>query len=497
LNYLNVLRNTMLSKSRILRGYQCEKSLYLHANHPELRDELSEQQEMIFKTGTEVGKLACQLFPNGKYGTLEGEIPDGEAAQNTKNLILQGENVIYEATFIYNDILVAVDILVKNEDGWEIYEVKSATRVKDINIIDVASQWYVLEGNGLTIKDVFIVYLNNQYVRGYELDIQVLFVRENVTDKANLVLPEIPQLVRKLKNVLNQGVVPNIYIGKYCNDPYDCDFYGHCWQYIPENSVFNISRLTTDKKFELYHQGIIEYKDIPKDYKLNAKQQLQVDAYLNNQEQINEDIVQKFCSGFTYPLYFFDFETFQPPVPLFKQSKPYQQIPFQYSVHYKENKDSEVMHYEFLAGIDSDPRPSLIEQMIKHLGDKGNIVTYHSSFEISRIKELANDFPEFKTELENIISRVKDLEPIFYSKDYYTPAMKGRSSIKEVLPALIPELNYNEMEIANGGMASSAFLQLLNENDQAIIQKVRKDLLEYCKLDTYAMVKILEKLETY
>ncbi|MBN1950921.1 MAG: DUF2779 domain-containing protein [Bacteroidales bacterium] len=487
----------MLSKSRILRGYQCKKSLYLYTHHPDLRDELTEQQQAIFETGTEVGKLACQLFPGGKYGTPEGEIPSEDSINHTRDLITQGEKVIYEATFVYDDILVAVDILVKTDNCWQIYEVKSATKVKDINIIDIASQQYVLAGNGLTINRVFLVYLNNQYVRNGNLNVESLFVKEDVSERVDSVLPTIPELVAQLKDAIKQSNIPDIDIGPYCSDPYDCDFMGHCWQHIPENSVFNISRLNSRKKFELYNEGIIEYKDIPQDFKLNDKQQLQIDAYLNNEDTINASAIRKFCAEFKYPLYFFDFETFQPPVPLFNHSKPYQQIPFQYSVHYKESADSQVQHLEFLANPNGDPRPPLMEAMINHLGKKGDIVAYHASFEKSRIKEMAADFPKYKSALEEIIPRIKDLEPIFSSKNYYTPAMKGKSSIKQVLPALIPELSYEGMEIANGGMASTAFSQLYTEKDQATIDEVRNNLLKYCELDTFAMVRILEKLESY
>lgn len=195
-------------------------------------------------------------------------------------------------------------------------------------------------------------------------------------------------------------------------------------------------------------------------------------------------------------MYFVDFESFQPPVPLYNNSKPYQQIPFQYSVHFKESAESDLLHYEFLAEPESDPRIPFVENLLKVLGDKGDIVVYNKAFEITRLKEIARDHPKYAKKIEKLFDRVKDIMIPFQKKYYYTPEMEGSYSIKYVLPALVPELSYENMQIADGGTASLAYESLLTLDDFIKIDEIKKQLLEYCKLDTLAMVRILEKLES-
>ena len=190
-----------------------------------------------------------------------------------------------------------------------------------------------------------------------------------------------------------------------------------------------------------------------------------------------------------------DFETFQPAVPLFDNSRPYQQIPFQYSIHYKESKESQITHYEFLAEQGEDPRQKFVKNLLEDTSSKGDIIVYSKTFEITRLKEIANDFPAYAEQIEERISRIKDLMIPFRQKYYYSPEMKGSYSIKAVLPALVPELSYDELEINEGGLASIAFETLQIETDLIIIAEIKAQLLEYCKLDTLAMVRILEKLE--
>jgi len=230
------------------------------------------------------------------------------------------------------------------------------------------------------------------------------------------------------------------------------------------------------------------------DYPLSKKNKLQLDVYKSGQLQINADAIKDFVDELNYPLCFMDFETFQPAVPLFDNSRPYQQIPFQYSLHYKETEKAELIHSEFLADAGEDPRPQFIMKLLEVTNRPGDIVVYNKTFEVTRLKEIARDFPEYSEDIEERILRIKDLMLPFQRNYYYAPEMKGSYSIKNVLPALVPELSYNSLEINEGGLASIAFENLFDETDMIKIAETREQLLEYCKLDTLAMVRILEKL---
>ena len=486
----------LLSKSSFIRGVQCEKHLYLYKYHYNEMDQLSEMQKAIFKRGTDVGKLAQQLFPKGIDASPKSQFEYDKAVVETKKLIDQNQKVIYEASFNYSDVLAVADILVNEKSGLKIYEVKSSTSISETYIRDAALQYWVISNSGYRIKDFSITYINNQYIRKGNLDINELFVTESVL---KLILPLqkwVEENVERFKKVLNKKTIPKIDIGEHCYDPYTCGFYEYCRKHIPDNSIFDLSGVHLNKKYDLYREGIIKLEDIPDDAKLLQTAKLQVEVYKSKKDIVDKKAIKEFLSDLSYPLYFMDFETFQPAVPMFDNSKPYMQIPFQYSLHYKKNKKSSVEHYEFLAETGNDPRKKFIENLLRDTKGEGDILTYNKSFEVLRLKEIAEAFPKYKKQIEERINRVKDLMLPFQKKYYYSYKMQGSYSIKYVLPALIPELNYKDLEINEGGLASIAFESLFYETDLMRIADTRTNLLEYCKLDTLAMVKLLEKLES-
>jgi len=486
---------TRLSKSSFIRGLQCEKSLYLYKHHYKLKDPTPSSLQAVFDQGTSIGLLAQELFPYGVDASPENHIKMVESVGKTLDFISQGQTIIYEATFLYDDVLAALDILVNDEDGWKAYEVKSSTKVSDTYVKDAAIQYYTIKNSGLDLKDISIVYINNQYVKNGEIDINELFMIESVYDQVLDFLPRIPNEVRRLKDVIESPDIPPVDIGPHCSDPYDCDFKGTCWKHIPEYSVFDISRLNKDKKFDLYKQGIISLNQIDLGQTdLNPNQVLQVQSELSGSVHIDLNEIRNFTNGLNYPLYFLDFETIGPAIPIYNGSRPYEQLVFQYSLHIRETPTSEIEHREYLADPTEDPRVGFIEQLIQDCGSNGDILVYNIGFERGKINGLIEAFPQYILELSRIVGRLKDLMTPFQQKWYYTPEMKGSYSIKSVLPALIPELSYNDLEIKDGGTASNTFLSIVNGTFQGDLQVARKQLLEYCKLDTYAMVKILEKL---
>jgi len=484
-----------LSKSTFIRGLQCEKSLYLYKHHYRLKDSTPPLLQAVFDQGTNIGILAQELFPNGVDTSPESHFNMVESVEKTRDFIFQGQTIIYEATFLYNEVLAALDILVKDEEGWKAYEVKSSTKVSEIYIKDAAIQYYTITNSGIDLKDISIVHINNQYTKDGELDIHQLFTIESVYDQVLDYLPRIPNEVRRLKNVIESPEIPQVDIGPYCSDPYDCDFKGTCWKHIPEYSVFDISRLNSDKKFDLFNQGIVTLDQIDlSQVDLNPNQVLQVQSELSRSTHIDIDEIRNFTSELSYPLYFLDFETISPAVPIYDGSRPYQQLVFQYSLHFQETSTSETEHREYLAVPTEDPRIGFIEQLIHDCGSNGDILVYNIGFERGKLNDLINVFPKYSVDLSRIVNRLRDLMIPFQQKWYYTPEMRGRYSIKSVLPALVPELSYNDLDIKEGGTASNTFLSMVNGTFEGDVEKTRKQLLEYCKMDTQAMVKILDVL---
>ena len=489
------LSKSVLSKSTFIRGLQCEKSLYLYKHHYTLKDPTPTSLQVVLDQGTNIGLLAQSLFPNGVDASPENHFKMVESVGKTLDFVSQDQTIIYEATFFYNDVLAALDILVKDDDGWKAYEVKSSTKVTNTYVKDAAIQYYTITNSGIDLKDISIVHINNQYVKNGEIDINELFTIESVYNQVLEFLPRIPNEIRRLKNVIERTEIPQVDIGLHCSDPYDCDFKGTCWKRIPEYSVFDISRLNKDKKFDLYNQGVLTLHDIDlSQTDLNPNQVLQVQSEISGSNHIEIDEIRNFTSELNYPLYFLDFETIGPAVPIYDGSRPYQQLVFQYSLHMRETPTSEIEHREYLADPSQDPRIGIIEQLIKDCGANGDILVYNIGFERGKLNDLIDVFPEYSNELRGIVNRLKDLMIPFQQKWYYTPEMRGSYSIKSVLPALVPELSYNDLPIKEGGTASNTFLSMVNGTFEGDVKETRRQLLEYCELDTYAMVKILEVL---
>ena len=483
-----------LSKSQYIRGLQCHKSLWLYKNRPELRDTPDQEQEALFNMGHSVGEMAKELFPNGEEIEFDATNFNGMISK-TKMLIENGIEVIYEATFNENGIFAMADILVKNDDKWDMYEVKASTSVKEYHLNDASIQWYALS-NSINLNRAYIVHINNKYVRSGALEIDELFSIEDVTDIVLDRQDTIDPNLASMENMLS-GDMPDIDIGVQCSDPFDCDFKGHCWKHIPTPSIFNLYWMNKRQKFEMYDEGIITYDDIPDEVGLDAIQTLQVNTAKTQTPYIDKGIIKDFLNTIEYPINFFDFETFQNAIPRFDQQRPYMQIPFQYSLHIL-HEDGTLEHKEFLGDENSDPRNALIEQMLQDITPTGSIVAYNQGFEKGRIKELAM-FNEMRhDDLLALNDRFVDLIDPFRGRGYYHPDFNGSFSIKSVLPAMFPnddELDYKKLgSIQNGNAAMDTFANLHLIKDESKINEVKKGLLAYCHLDTLAMVRIWEKL---
>lgn len=443
----------MISKSSFIRGMQCPKSLWLHLNQPDDRDEISDQQQQIFDTGHNIGFLAQQLFPGGIDASKGDHSKIFEAVTYTKELIANGQPVIYEAAFSDGETLCYMDILVREKDGWAAYEAKASTGVRDYQVLDVAFQFFAINRSGLPLKRVSLVHVNNQYIRRGDLDIRQLFTIKLMNDRVIPMQETIPGELLQLQQMLKAGAMSEISMGRQCSNPFPCDFQGFCSQSCVPGEEGN------------------------------------PDPAKRDQETLDE-----FLAQLEYPLYFMDFETIQFAVPQYDESRPYQQIPFQWSLHVKQNREGLVKHFEFLGTPPVDPRTDFIQSLLYHLGDHGSIIVWNQAFENTRLKEIARDFPEYADRIESLLERVVDLMVPFRRKHLYTPEMNGSYSLKAVLPALVPDLSYSDLEIQEGGTASMVYESLYSESDLIAIKKKKENLLKYCEIDTLSLVRILQLL---
>ena len=485
-----------LSKSLYIRGLQCEKSLWLKKKKPEVLQAPDDGVQAVFDTGTSVGELACELFRGGERIEYTGNFSSQMA--KTKELMGRGTKIIYEATFCFDGILVMVDILRVGKDGFIINEVKSSTSVKEVYIDDASIQYYVISSLGYKVSAVNIIHIDSNYVRGEKLELDKFFHTEDVTEQVKQKQTDIPQILSKFDEILSKDVEPDIDIGPHCSDPYNCDAWEYCWRKqrgIPEYSVFNISRLRSDKKFELYKSGVVKFEDIKELDKFNASQQIQIRSELSGEQIIDKEAIKEFLDTLSYPLYHLDFETFQQAVPEFIGLSPYEQIPFQFSIH-KDDGKRNLEHFEFLAEVGADPRYELALNLIKFIPQDACVLAYNMSFEKRVIRQLALNYPQISNELMAIHDNIKDLMAPFASKSYYHAKMQGSYSIKYVLPALVPEFEsaYKDLNLIHHGGEAMQVYEAMAYMPADECEAYKKALLAYCKLDTLAMVKVLEKL---
>lgn len=456
----------------------------------------SVMKQSVLETGNEVGYLAKKIFGDHKdVPYLANNVTT--MADITKQLIDEGTKVICEASFIFDDLFCAVDILKNNGNNEvEIYEVKSSTEVKDIYIHDASFQYFVLKNLGYQVNKVSIVYINNEYVKHGDLDLNQLFNIEDITDLAKSNFDLVKANIEHFRKYLEQKDEPTIGLGDHCFKPYPCGFWKHCSDCLPTPNVFDISGMR--KKTKLYQKGLISFDQLIASDELNDNQRMQVEWELQNKPAyIDKEFIKEFLGELSYPLYFLDFETYQSAIPLYDNTKPYDQLVFQYSLHYILEEGGELYHKEYLAYPGEDPRRKLAEQLCKDISMDVCVTAYNMSFEKGRIKELAGIYPDLSDHLMNIHDNIKDLMIPFQKKKYYEKTMEGSYSIKYVLPSLFPNepsLDYHNLEgVHKGDEASATFVAMKNMSKNEL-EKWRSYLLKYCCLDTYAMVKVWEKM---
>ena len=479
----------LLSKTKYLNGRQCLRYLWVLFNDPDKVPAPDTDTQYIFDQGNVVGELAKQLFPDGI------DVPQGSFRGNIDQTIrlMEERKPLFEAGILAGNLYSRVDMLIPaNEEEWDIVEVKSSTSVKAIHIQDAAYQRYCCTRLGLNIRKCYAAIINNQYVKEGEINPEDLFNLHDITEDVLTISDDIPNQAEVIFEAIDRETCPEMIIGPHCKDPYECPL-KECWEHLPEGNVFTLY-YSGKKSFGLYDRGIVSIKDIPGDYKLSEKQTIQKESLVTGETHLDKEAIQDFLTSLEYPLYYMDFETINPAVPLFDGTRPYQHTPFQFSVHMVRDAHSNPEHYSFLAEGIQDPRPGFLEELQKILGDSGSIIAYNKGFEEGILKELGNAFPEYEDWVSQILSRMVDLLVPFRNFDYYHPDQKGSASLKAVLPVVTGK-GYEELDIADGKLASILFEKVTyNEVPNDERNKVRSDLEKYCALDTKGMIWIVDKL---
>ncbi|OIO39342.1 MAG: hypothetical protein AUJ71_00845 [Candidatus Omnitrophica bacterium CG1_02_49_16] len=484
-----------LSKSKYLAGLQCPKLLWTHVYAKEKIPPVDPETQALFDQGHRVTEAARLLFPGGTV--VEGEPYDYADLIKTTQALLSQRKPLYEAAFKYQRSFARADILKPNEDGsWDIFEVKSTTGVKEIHTADAAFQKYCYEGAGLKIRKVYLVYINNRYVKDGPIKPAELFIQEEITEQAKRLAQNVKNQLDGMIKILEQKKCPDIKIGLQCGDPYECPVKNGCWDFLPKESVFILNRIHKKKAFELVESGIRHIKDVPADCPLSASQRVQCDCHTNGHVKIDLDAIRAFVDEIQFPIYFLDFETVGPPVPFYDQSSPYQQVPFQFSLHILRDWGTKATHHAYLAETQADPRPELLARLKVLLKDKGTILSYNMSFELTRLRESVAVYPKYEPWFRDIEKRFMDLIAPFRKFDYYDPKQMGRTSIKKVFPALTGG-SYEGLEIGDGGTASLEYSRVMFSEGIAPQDKARvlHGLEAYCQLDTQAMIDVLDVLK--
>jgi hypothetical protein len=484
-----------LSKSRFTAGLQCHKRLYLQVHQPGLAAEPDASTQARFEQGIEVGRVARGLFPEGVLVEAEHAELDKALAQTSRLVADSKAPAVFEATFDHQDVLVRVDVLQRQAKGkcWKLIEVKSSTTIKDYHLPDVTIQRFVLEEHGFTVIPC-LMHLNREYIYdGRTLDLSKLFTIADVTAETDDLIKDVPAEVRAQLQMLSKDVAPEIEPGPQCNKPFHCEFFDICNKKAPADHVTYLPRISESKLRRLADLGVSSIRNIPSGFPLTETQQHAFASAVSGKTWFSKGLA-KTLKELKYPLYFMDFETLGPAIPRFAGMSPFGPIPFQWSVHVQRNGRDELEHYEFLAEDASDPRLAFLKSLIRVLGGTGHIVVYNQSFEASVLATLGSRSSEHKPAVYGLLQRLWDLLPVIRSHTYHIE-YQGSFSLKDVLPALVPEMTYEGMEVAEGTQAGLIWERMKHgQVDEAEKRRLRTALLAYCKQDTLAMVRLLEVL---
>ena len=478
-----------LSKSRVMAGLQCHKRLWWTVHEPTAPElQPDEMAQAVMDRGIRVGQLARTYVPGGLVIDLPYDAYD-ERIRLTRQALEDGAPAVYEASFRADGVFVAVDILKRDTRGFRLIEVKSTTSVKDHHIPDVAVQAYVLRQNGLDLVGTEVMHLNRECAYP---DLSNLFVQSDVTEEVRAIEDGVPRWVAQQIEML-QGPVPDVPIGPHCTTPDNCPFMARCWPTLPPHHVSTLYAMKR-RAMKLEAQGYRTIYDLPEDVALGRIANRQRRA-VQEGRIIVEPTLARALEVFVPPIAFLDFETVGLAVPVWEGCHPYDAVPVQFSCHVQE-ADGRVTHHEWLAEGPDDPRPALAERLVRTCESARTVVAYNAGFERRCLEQMAEALPALAAPLQSIVARLVDLLPAVRNHVYH-PDFGGSFGLKSVLPALVPDIRYDNLAIADGGTASVELERLLFSGKGLALEakeRLRNNLLRYCHQDTWGLVKLLERL---
>jgi len=486
-----------LSKSKILAFRQCPKRLWLEIHKPELRDDTG--SEMAFQIGHQVGDIARTIYDPAGRGVLIDidALGHGEALARSAVLLRDGLTPVFEAGMAAGGALAYADVMLPDlKDGtlaWKMIEVKSSTGVKDYHRDDIAVQSHIAATCGVPLSSVSLAHVDNSFVYAGDGDYRGLLKENDLTAEAISRSGEVKEWIDGAQAVAALADEPAVATGPHCTNPFTCGFCDYCnrdkvW---PEYPLASLPRFSWQKQELMEELGIDDLRQVPDEYlsghQARVKEHTTSGTVFFDAEGAAADLAPH---GFS--AYFLDFETAMFAVPIWKGTRPYQQIPFQFSLHILD-EDGALQHHGFLDISGGDPSLACARSLIDLCGEQGPVFAYNAGFECRVMRELAGNFPELAASLEAIIARVVDLLPIARNR-YYHPSQHGSWSIKAVLPAAIPELSYDQLDgVQDGGMAVAAFMEAIAPTTQPARKRaIKSQLFSYCRLDTFAMVRLYQ-----
>lgn len=481
------------SKTAFVKYDQCPKSFFLYKNYPYLRDPVSKEKQFTFNRGHEVGFLAQQLFPGGKDVLLDAKNAQ-EAAQLT-TVLINNTTTIYEATFIHNGVLVMVDLLHFDGVSWKAYEVKSSLKISEVYVKDACLQYYVLKNVLPKFEDLFIVTLNGDYCLDNEVNVQQLFKKRSVKADGEKNIEFFEYRIAEMKLLLEKNVTPSVNIGKQCFSPYVCDFMGTCWKnVVKEKSVFNIGKIDKDSLFNWFYSGVDTVDKIQINEEIKPHIKIQAESIISDKEFILKTEIKNLISKINSNCCFLDMEIWSPAIPKFKGHKPFEQLPFLFSICHKSS--GEIKFYHHLIPEGTNDLRAFIIALIYSTEKFQNIVVYDKNLELQVLAKIENLLPEFSKDINIIRNKIVDLSEPVQNFHYYHPCFKGNFSLKAVSDLLDETADYNKLDVQTGIVAMYKYESLLNEPNPILKEDVKQQLIDYCNLDTLTCLKFYEYLKS-
>lgn len=482
-----------ISKTAFLKYDQCSKAFYFYKKHPYLRDPVSKEKQFTFNRGHQVGLLAQQLFPGGVDVSLQAKNSKA-GVELTQQLLKENVRTIYEATFVFNGVLIMVDLLHFDGENWTAYEVKSSLKVSDAYIKDACLQYYVLKNSLSSFNDLFLVTLNSSYVFENEIDLKQLFKKRSIKINAEKNIEFFDATILKMNLVLERNVIPDIPIGKHCFSPYECDYVGTCWKNTQDpRSVFRIGKSDREQLFSLYFSGAETVDKVDPDADLKPHIKIQVESIGTGNPYFEKQNIKKFLEKIKGNYCFLDMEIWSPAIPKYNGTSPFEQIPFLFSICYFMGQTPVFKNY--MKPISTDSRYEFLIAILDATKDYDSVLVFDKNLEQQILGKLENLFPEKKAEVNVLREKLIDLAEPVQNFNFYHPKFSGNFSLKAVSEIFSEESDYAKLDIASGIVAMHKYEGMLSEKNSLINEQTKQQLIDYCNADTLTCMKFFEYLK--